>query len=448
MSDKKIIYGKFEFKKKKYSFFLEGQMVTVNQVPYEYNEDFNSTESIEKIVGLTNNNKYITFLDCNFLGGNYRKIYSNVVFTIKGYVLFDNKEDIFDCISFSAKALNTFYSPQYAIKHEKMDFNREFDGSYQLNILPSNEYKQVFNCIIDNEEITNELKVNWNINLRYEESNLGNIFTVFLMKFQSNKSSEQLSKYYLYMYDFLTFILFRQNHIIDNIILYKKNNKIGVAKFFQKEENLKYNVFKSISFNDIGIDHIGKLFANVAEKRLLNELNPFFTPEDDRDSNSVDSVKWLSTALSFEGEFTKIYSNYKAKKSEFFKSTKEELLKLIKDKAKGTTNWNDVDSLYNMIQKSDTSIREKFQIMIDKYDSIIVDIKSSYLNQMMISDEVNLSKRYAEYRNSIAHGTIISIKNEDKVTFVLARVFIYILILESADIPHEVIKSVIDKLFI
>ena len=268
------------------------------------------------------------------------------------------------------------------------------------------------------------------------------------MKFQSNKSSEQLSKYYLYMYDFLTFILFRQNHIIDNIILYKKNNKIGVAKFFQKEENLKYNVFKSISFNDIGIDHIGKLFANVAEKRLLNELNPFFTPEDDRDSNSVDSVKWLSTALSFEGEFTKIYSNYKAKKSEFFKSTKEELLKLIKDKAKGTTNWNDVDSLYNMIQKSDTSIREKFQIMIDKYDSIIVDIKSSYLNQMMISDEVNLSKRYAEYRNSIAHGTIISIKNEDKVTFVLARVFIYILILESADIPHEVIKSVIDKLFI
>lgn len=447
MSDKKIIYGKFEFNKKEYPFFLEGQTVTVNQVPHEYNEDFNSTKSIEKIVGVTNNNKYITFLDCNFLGGNFRRIYSDIVFTIKGYILFDNEEDIFDSISFSAKALNTFYSPQHAIKHEKMDFDREFDGSHQLQILPKKEYKQVFKCTIDHEEITNELYMHYSINLKFEESNIGNIFTVFLMKFQSNKSSEQLSKYYLYMYDFLTFILFRQNHIIDNIILYKENNEVGVAKFFQKEENLKYSVLKSICFNDISIDHIGKLFANVAEKRILNELNPFFTPEDDRDSNSVDSVKWLSTALSFEGEFTKRHHDYKAENSEFFKVTKEELLQQINNKAKGTSNWKEVDSLYNMIKKSDTSIREKFQFMLDHYDSTIADIKSSYLKQMMILDEVNLSKRYADYRNSIAHGTIISVEKEDIINLVLARAFIYILILENSDIPHDIIKNIINKLF-
>lgn len=235
---------------------MENQTVTVNQVPYEYNQDFESIQSVGKIEGLTNENKHIIFLDCNFLGGDYRAIYSNIVFTIKGFLLLDNEDDVFNSISFSAKALNTFYSPQHAIKHDPQIFSKRFDGSLQLKILPTDDYKQVFECDIDGEEISNELKVQWNINLKFEESNLGYVHTIFLMKFKDKKSSENLKKYYLYLYDFLTFILFRKNHHVDEIILFEDDKKVGVANFFQKEEDLNYSVLKSICFNDIGTEYI------------------------------------------------------------------------------------------------------------------------------------------------------------------------------------------------
>ena len=55
--------------------------------------------------------------------------------------------------------------------------------------------------------------------------------------------------------------------------------------------------------------------------------------------------------------------------------------------------------------------------------------------------------KYAESRNQSAHGNIAPITQEDVVTFQLLRCFIYLLIMERAEVPCEKRKEIINKLF-
>ena len=74
MNNKKTyFYGKFEFRGKKYPFYYEDSFVTIVQQPWEYNNDF------EKVT--YNSNKVIVFLKCEFQGGSFKEMYSNIIFS-------------------------------------------------------------------------------------------------------------------------------------------------------------------------------------------------------------------------------------------------------------------------------------------------------------------------------------------------------------------------------
>lgn len=64
-----------------------------------------------------------------------------------------------------------------------------------------------------------------------------------------------------------------------------------------------------------------------------------------------------------------------------------------------------------------------------------------------ISDDVDLAAEYADYRNHLAHGDIIDMRDSNVVNFILMRVFIYCFILERADISKDTRKKVVEKLF-
>ena len=51
------MYGVFEYQEKEYPFVLEGQILTIPQVPFQYKDDFKGETYIEAIQGVTNNNR-------------------------------------------------------------------------------------------------------------------------------------------------------------------------------------------------------------------------------------------------------------------------------------------------------------------------------------------------------------------------------------------------------
>ena len=61
------MYGVFEYQEKEYPFVLEGQILTIPQVPFQYKDDFKGETYIEAIQGVTNNNRSVVFIGCKIL---------------------------------------------------------------------------------------------------------------------------------------------------------------------------------------------------------------------------------------------------------------------------------------------------------------------------------------------------------------------------------------------
>ena len=180
-------YGKFEFKGKSYPFFYKDSVVTIIQQPWEYNKDFKDVTEVEKIEGLTNSNKVIVFLQCKFRGGSYKEIFSNIIFSTKGFILFDKCDCPFECIEFESEALNTFYPPiQLIDKEALLD-----EGAYKVK--KYDETTQHFETLVNYEKIKMELSIPWIFNLQPENRTIGEKYSVWRMIFETPKQSENIS---------------------------------------------------------------------------------------------------------------------------------------------------------------------------------------------------------------------------------------------------------------
>lgn len=452
MNNKKTdFYGKFEFKGKMYPFYYEGSLVTVVQQPWEYNDDFEKVSYVEKIEGLTNSNKVIVFLKCEFQGGSFKEIYSNVIFSTKGFVLFGESDCSFNCIEFESDALNTFYPPiqlvdRKALLNEKVYKVKDYVDTTER-----------FDTIVNEENIKMELSIPWKFSLRPEDKAIGEKYSVWRMEFETPKCSEDIAKYYLYLLDFLVFVNFRKNVAIEHFTLYKVEdmtyNKVGIGKFFSNQTGYDSKVENSIIFEDLTHDEISRLFSCISIQRKQDSYNDSYIPENAKKYRSFNWIDWLNTALSFEGEYCKRYKDLKSQSDSNFANAKEYLLTQIDNKIKesGVSIKNKRNSAWSkfkhLIEHTDTRLEEKFRFSLNQFSDEISVIKSQLLKKYKISEDVDLAIDYADYRNHLAHGDIVEMSDSNVVNFILMRVFIYCFILERADISKDVRKKAVEKLF-
>lgn len=452
MNNKKTdFYGKFEFRGKMYPFYYEGSLVTVVQQPWEYNDDFEKVSYVEKIEGLTNSNKVIVFLKCEFQGGSFKEIYSNVIFSTKGFVLFGESDCSFNCIEFESDALNTFYPPiqlvdRKALLNEKVYKVKDYVDTTER-----------FDTIVNEENIKMELSIPWKFSLRPEDKAIGEKYSVWRMEFETPKCSEDIAKYYLYLLDFLVFVNFRKNVAIEHFTLYKVEdttyNKVGIGKFFSNQTGYDSKVENSIIFEDLTHDEISRLFSCISIQRKQDSYNDSYIPENAKKYRSFNWIDWLNTALSFEGEYCKRYKDLKSQSDSNFANAKEYLLTQIDNKIKesGVSIRNKRNSAWSkfkhLIEHTDTRLEEKFRFSLNQFSDEISVIKSQLLKKYKISEDVDLAIDYADYRNHLAHGDIVEMSDSNVVNFILMRVFIYCFILERADISKDVRKKAVEKLF-
>lgn len=450
------IHGKFEYNEKVYPFFLADHIITIPQTPHEFNRDFADAYHFDYLKGVTDNNKYIFFLDCDLVGGALAQISSRLQLVCKGYVLSNDSTGSYERIEFSSPALNGFYSPRRAMKieHDEIRF-----GARGLTFKDYEDTSEKFPCIINGEHIDCTLAFRASLTLKPEESSIGSVNTILIMKFTEPRPVTDLAKYYLYVQDFLVFSNFRADIPIDDVMLYKKAEndkyeKFGTVKFFQNDcSQYSPDSLCSISYNDLPGKCISKVFPVIAERRAQDCYNPFFIPSDGKDARYFDSAKWLITAISFEGEFNRRFPNLKYKTDEKFKTAKDLLLKTIDDAVKesGLSINNKVNAAFksfrSLVGHSDTTIREKFQFCSDKYKNEITPLLEKYIRMEGVDKDTDFAQAYADYRNSIAHGSILPISETEKIIFHLMRCFIYILVLECGEVPYENIKEIVKRMF-
>ncbi len=459
MKPNRIIYGKLRIKDTVYPFFMQDQLVTITQTPYEHNNDFSDLTVVEKIVGLTNGNKIVALMNCRFPNHPWRVLCSSITFSVSWFVEYDTEEQSFDKICFKSTALNAFFPTVRAIDGSSFDNQAAADGSYRFSIRPIKDRTRKFVSTIGDDSVTVLLTVAWSISARLEDPQIGQKFTECSFIFDSERNADCLGKYYLWLYDFLVFVTFRQCVDIDEVDLLKndssgRNHKIGSAYFFAPYRGFVADARKTITFEDIGEDRVGTLFSNVAMRRNDHRFNPLYIPENDEDARTVDIVKWISAALAFEGEFNANYPNYKYQSDEDFRNAKNKLMETIEEQIKlsGRGKNNKVNSGYkrfrDLIDKADTTLEEKIIFMFDQYATVIDAVQQRYMEANNVeATNRELAFRWAAYRNSIAHGSLEPIKGMDIVNYAITKMFIYVLVLESSGISKEAQQSIIEKMF-
>ena len=450
-----IIYGKFAYKDKEYPFFLSNHIITVTQSPREFNDDFIGESHFDHLVGVTHNGRYITFLDCDVIGEDFIAICNNLLLVCKGYVLTTEPTEHYTGLVFSSPALNAFYSPRHAIGFVKKD-------PFGISGLQLRDYADTtrrFSCIINNQRIDFKLSCYSTFNTKPESSNIGSIRTTLSMTFPCPQSIDDLGKYYLYLFDFLMFTNFRSDIPVDDMELCQvqeneQHRKVGKIKIFQHDDSqYSADIKHSITYEDIPEGCVPTVFSTIAQRRNRNCFNPYFFPTDDRDANRVDSAKWLIAAISFEGEFDKVFHNHRYQTNERFMRTKDLLMDTI-DKAvlkSGVSINNKTNEslkyFKHLISKADETIEEKFTLCLEHYSFAVNPIIQKYTSIYPSIKGINLAKAYSIYRNNTAHGIIMPVSPAEVVTYQILRCFIYSLILEQCHVSTEKIQAIILKLF-
>lgn len=450
-----IIRGEFEYNGKDYPFVIQNKILTVVQSAFHYSEDFNGKEELGTLLGVTDTNKYILLLDCRIWNPQFIGISAQLQIMLHGYVLQDIKDDGYDRMTFCSPALNVFYSPRKAWTPQ-IGIEEELPG---LTMNPYSDSTQQTTINILDENIQCILGFEWSFNLRLEDCHALSVKTNFSMEFQERKTSADIGKYYLYLRDFLVFANFRSDIPFDEITLSRRGEdgkfrKSGKVVIFQADD-ITYDLKaqNTITYDDLSATSFTALFKEIAEQRTLNQYNPYFIPSNRTESNVVDRAKWLVTASSFEGEFDKKYKDIKAEQSTEFQKAKSVLLstidRAVDDSGVSLNNAKNkyLKSFRHLIEHFDTTIKEKYKFCEKHFSAEVVDIQKKHCRLTGVPLDTDFSGKYAEARNRSAHGVIEPISNIDVVTFVLLRCFIYLLIMERADVPPVKMKEIIAKLF-
>lgn len=450
-----IIRGEFEYNGKDYPFVIQNKILTVVQSAFHYSEDFNGKEELGTLVGVTDTNKYILLLDCRIWNPQFIGISAQLQIMLHGYVLQDIKDDGYDRITFCSPALNVFYSPRKAWTPQ-IGIEEKLPG---LTMNPYSDSTQQTTINILDENIQCILGFEWSFNLRLEDCHALSVKTNFSMEFTERKTSADIGKYYLYLRDFLVFANFRSDILFDEIRLSRRGKdgkfrKSGKVVIFQADD-ITYDLKaqNTITYDDLSATSFTALFKEIAEQRTLNQYNPYFIPSNRTESNVVDRAKWLVTASSFEGEFDKKYKDIKAEQSTEFQKAKSVLLstidRAVDDSGVSLNNAKNkyLKSFRHLIEHFDTTIKGKYKFCEKHFSAEVVDILKKHCRLTGVPLDTDFSGKYAEARNRSAHGVIEPISNIDVVTFVLLRCFIYLLIMERADVPPVKMKEIIAKLF-
>lgn len=453
--NKEIIYGVFAHEGREYPFALEDQILTIPQTPFQYHEDFADAQHIDSIQGVTHNNCDIVFIGCEVLANSKVLFAAEIKMSVLGYILLTSSKSTFDRIDFYSEAINGFYSPRNAYD---VEINEDQTRIVGIKMRDWEAYKKEFQCEINKEVFTLGLNVYLSVNLAREKEQLGTAKSIISMSFGAKKKANDILVYYLYLRDFLEFVNFQKNIPINRIELFERSEtgkyeRRGKAVIFQADGS-EYvpSALKSITFLDVTSECFPVLFGQIAEKRLNNNHNPFFYPESRREDRTVDASKWLNAAICFEGEFDVSFPNYRATHDAKFHEAKTLLLgtidNAVEQSGKSINNKanNALKSFKSLIERADTTIKQKFEVCVANYEYEMSEAISRICSSSQVSKDTPLAEIYASYRNQTAHGVIRRPENCDVATYRILRGFVYVMNLKRANIPADKIKRVMDRL--
>lgn len=163
--------------------------------------------------------------------------------------------------------------------------------------------------------------------------------------------------------------------------------------------------------------------------------------------------KYMICCTSFESVFNFVFPNAKMEYSEKANEMKNEFLKYIAIKEKEYKGEDgkkrkEFHKYADIIKLLDFSLAEKFEYCDLKYNKIIDEYKKKVLRRFDLTQEQlnELSVEFARKRNLLIHSGVGEFEDIHILAYVLARAFIYVMLLDKANVAPAMIIQAIDKI--
>lgn len=447
------IYGTFAFGENTYPFVLDDRIVRIIGKPLQYTKDFLDIDEVERIDGVTSSNRDICFLRCKFIKSYFGTCTS---FSIQGYALSSNNVGIpcdftYDKSVFSSDAIDTFFSPQKAVKID-MDINN-WDGTIDIHVSPFDKTKIAFSYLYSQCQIN----VARYIRIQKHPTSIGEVNTLFSFEYQESQPLERIIDDYLALYDFLSFVNYNANIGFKEIHICKRGDQKALREtakihLFTNKSEYENTSRDCITIDDIPTEKLGDIFTRVASLRNNDMRLRYYFPDNKSEARFVDPGKWLIMALNFEGLFATTFPDYKSRGNASFRRAKDLILKRIDNEtdceclSKKETEY--YGKCREQVERYEGQLEEKFNYAIRTNAEALEKILEYNEKTHNIKKRYNYGNNYATYRNKIAHGSIEPLTSNEIATYRIIQSLIYILLLSNLDLKASDIAKIIEKLFL
>ena len=186
---------------------------------------------------------------------------------------------------------------------------------------------------------------------------------------------------------------------------------------------------------------------------MKKDLNLLFIPKNIKSGKCVTPESYMICCTSFESVFNYVFPNAKTEYSQKANEVKEEFLQFIEKKDEEYKGHDKIkreefEKYANMIKLLDFGLEEKFKYCQTEFDKLIVNYRNSISRKLELSqEEINeMPRKFAKMRNLLMHNSLEELEKIHVYAYILARVYIYIMIMTQAKIEDNLIIQSIDKI--
>lgn len=357
----------------------------------------------------------------------------------------------FHAITFCGGNINALYTPDIAIEQPDISELLKYDGARTIKMRPWSDYTRTTEFQIENEKVTLTVSVGQTAETNNAENrgayNLGKMYTFFRFSFENAQRFEKIEKYYIIVKKIVAILTAQNNVCFEEVYLSQRNSeqkyfKTGVCKIFDPYENYsirqRHKVIPIFSVFDYYPNLVNGIINSKADS-LLELL-----PEDNKMVNriSIKNVQDLCTALEVSYQLDDKRKREKdALVEELKKNIKNTIAEFVKEH--NEIDVNKETTISSAFQYLDYTLKQKILTLYNENSDVVNAIVSKY---SLPSVNENSITSFVKLRNNKTHSGTVE-WGESANIYVPLFAIVYASFFKYIELPHEVIKSTLLRIF-
>ena len=357
----------------------------------------------------------------------------------------------FHAITFCGGNINTLYTPDIAIGQPDISELLKYDGARTIKMRPWSDYTRTTEFQIENEKVTLTVSVGQTAETNNAENrgayNLGKMYTFFRFSFENAQRFEKIEKYYIIARKIVSILTSQNNVCFEEVYLSQRNSeqkyfKTGICKIFDSYEN--YSVrqgHKVIPIVNV-LDYIPNLVNGIINSKADSLL--VLLPEDNKMVNriSIKNVQDLCTALEVSYQLDDKRKREKdALVEELKKNIKNTIAEFVKEH--NEIDVNKETTISSAFQYLDYTLKQKILTLYNENSDVVNSIVSKY---SLPSVNENSITSFVKLRNNKTHSGTVEWGKSANI-YVPLFAIVYASFFKYIELPHEVIKSTLLRIF-